>query len=523
MAYELSSKTMWALSTIFIALIVTGTNIVDAQKSCCFSLASSLKTSPDQYQINVTASHVDSKKHNNNYATAISFPQGYIVLGNPSSPFSFLDCTVNQQISTSQYECQEQAEQDQYCTDLAAINDDSNSISLGPLGTWPKYAIIICGVILGLALVGACYLIYRRKVTAHDHKDTSVTPGSSDKRVDSIFNPSSLLRNEADNDDDDPPPEQLQKNTLIWIGNVTNDSHAIPKPNNHDSVKIIDMNYGLDNRKSNDHKRRVSGTTKKDSIHDSHSSTKLSKSSSVNDVQIHRQENIVSIKVVKRVEPHQENIVQDRIDRSRSHRSTKHELQREYSSRTKQLQREYSSRTKRDDRNDHSYDQDLVGNSQDLNLAISTREKKSRQEKPTKRENSDHDSDISSGDKSPLAFIALNKNLRTDASNILTQEDDDDRPLESILNARRSDTDDLRTSLSKRQSNNDHLTSEPDLGRNYYDSVLDEMLDASDYQDSERNSHKDSEEEYPIGEILERKRSEISSDDEVPIGVLKSR
>ncbi|CAJ0823255.1 7839_t:CDS:2, partial [Entrophospora sp. SA101] len=162
--------------------------------SCCYSLSSELKQPPDLFLLNLTASHVSSKKNNNIYIAQIGLPPKYIVQDNPSSPLSFVHCQKTVKTGTLEpvYECEsrdkeiffiqilvkfpqesnngttnmqlpdvnvtifgDRCEQRAVCQDLASLNENQNSdkISLGPMGTWPKYSVIIGGCILGLALV----------------------------------------------------------------------------------------------------------------------------------------------------------------------------------------------------------------------------------------------------------------------------------------------------------------------------------------------------------------------------------
>ncbi|CAJ0648502.1 16053_t:CDS:2 [Entrophospora sp. SA101] len=207
--------------------------VVDAGGLCCYSTSAELKQAPNLYLLNITASHVNSKKYNNKYIAKFGLPQGYLAQGDPSSPISYVHCLRNSNAGPV-YECEsrdnefffvqllvqfpkvspqtsqpnllesetdipdpinqnqtitqniendngtnqvelpvvnvyifgDKCEQRTVCGDLASSseNQDSDKISLGPFGTWPKYAIIIGGCILGLGLVGALYLVYRRNV-----------------------------------------------------------------------------------------------------------------------------------------------------------------------------------------------------------------------------------------------------------------------------------------------------------------------------------------------------------------------
>ncbi|CAG8712649.1 2500_t:CDS:2, partial [Acaulospora morrowiae] len=591
MTCEPSLKSIWIFLNIFIALIMTGINIVDAgAQSCCFSLVSTIQSSPNQYLLNVTASHIDAKKYNNDYVAAISFPQGYVVQGNPSSPYSLADCTL-QQTSPPQYQCSEHVngvffiqftvqtpklaansspsasviifkdncQQERFCTDLTAANENnSDTISLGPLGRWPKYAIIICAVILSLALVGACYLIYRRK-TGNSYKDTSVTPGYNDKGANSIFSPRSLLRGGA-NDYDEPMPEP-PKNTLVQFGNVTNDSEPSVKnrvkskskstndfvdrqsdslkkslsrrskgskneknytsemynrsnlaPEDHSPSVVIDMNYGVDvhdKRKSGDHKKRVSAN-KKDSTKDFYSPDLSRSTSSRSRDNGTKNEKYETRKESMHQHRRRSNSLSREYDDERKSRGISKTTSRKYRSkssdrehtRSRELTHGHSMRAKRSDHNDQEIRnshrvKDSFEKSQDLSrsstrakkLSSSATERKGIEREGTHRNNSDNDSTTSS-----------------------------DTPASDRL----PNTGGSRAPVNKRQSNGgSRLMDGSESGRNY-DSVLDEMLGFSDYQGSD-SSRKGGEEEYRNDRESEEKINENSSDDDVPVGILRSK
>ena len=104
------------------------------------------------------------------FALSQNVPGELMYLGKPIDPLCFFNIeSKNDALNLSDtkvYIFGDKCERRSICIDLAASNEDQNSdkISLGPLGTWPKYAIIIGGCILGLALLGALYLVYRRNV-----------------------------------------------------------------------------------------------------------------------------------------------------------------------------------------------------------------------------------------------------------------------------------------------------------------------------------------------------------------------
>ncbi|GBC32733.2 hypothetical protein RIR_jg12124.t1 [Rhizophagus irregularis DAOM 181602=DAOM 197198] len=249
-------------------ILIFGFVNVNAEQRCCFSTSSQMSsTSANTYKLNVTASHVDSKKGGNLYYVAISFQPGYSVIGDPYSPFSKVTCTLTSG-AVPQYNCQsrdtktffiefdlsiqptpppnstitassvfifsDKCQNVAFCTDLAEKSEsqDNDKISLGPLGTWPKYAIIIGGVILGITLLVACYLVYRRNRPDDSYRDRSITPGTGYNDKNRIFAPNSLLRN--DGDDDSPPHNEPPKNTLIQFGNVS--AHS---PERSKSVKSV--------------------------------------------------------------------------------------------------------------------------------------------------------------------------------------------------------------------------------------------------------------------------------------------
>ncbi|CAJ0902516.1 13031_t:CDS:2 [Entrophospora sp. SA101] len=251
--------------------------VVDAGGLCCYSTSAELKQAPNLYLLNITASHVNSKKYNNKYIAKFGLPQGYLAQGDPSSPISYVHCLRNSNAGPV-YECEsrdnefffvqllvqfpkvspqtsqpnllesetdipdpinqnqtitqniendngtnqvelpvvnvyifgDKCEQRTVCGDLASSseNQDSDKISLGPFGTWPKYAIIIGGCILGLGLVGALYLVYRRNVgegggfyKKNEKKDSVSSPNlfldseSKIKQLESYINEDEVVRN----------------------------------------------------------------------------------------------------------------------------------------------------------------------------------------------------------------------------------------------------------------------------------------------------------------------------------------
>ncbi|CAB4388457.1 unnamed protein product [Rhizophagus irregularis] len=265
---DLKKASIWKNWIMIALILIFGFVNVNAEQRCCFSTSSQMSsTSANTYKLNVTASHVDSKKGGNLYYVAISFQPGYSVIGDPYSPFSKVTCTLTSG-AVPQYNCQsrdtktffiefdlsiqptpppnstitassvfifsDKCQNVAFCTDLAEKSEsqDNDKISLGPLGTWPKYAIIIGGVILGITLLVACYLVYRRNRPDDSYRDRSITPGNGYNDKNRIFAPNSLLRN--DGDDDSPPHNEPPKNTLIQFGNVS--AHS---PERSKSVKSV--------------------------------------------------------------------------------------------------------------------------------------------------------------------------------------------------------------------------------------------------------------------------------------------
>jgi hypothetical protein len=247
-------------------------------------------TSVNTYKLNLTASHVDSGKAGNLYYVAISFQQGYTVIGDPYSPFSKVTCSLTSG-TVPQYNCQskdsktffiefdlsiqppplpnstitassvfifsDKCQNVAFCTDLAEKHEseDSDKISLGPLGTWPKYAVIIGGVILGITLLVACYLVYRRNRPDDRYKDRSITPGTNydDKNI-RIFSPNSLLRRGGGGDDDSPPPNAPPKNTLLQFGSVNGHSTERTKSVKNRSNQSTTLTTKSSNKKKKEKK-----------------------------------------------------------------------------------------------------------------------------------------------------------------------------------------------------------------------------------------------------------------------------
>ncbi|KAF0533390.1 GTP-binding protein Obg [Gigaspora margarita] len=166
---------------------------------CCFSLGYNDTRSPHSYRVSVNASHVDSRKHNNEYVVMISYPAGYIVQDDPSSPYSYVSCIrknainftyqcdskdkltfyvemtmailqfpANNTLSATVYIFGDQCNQQDDCPDLAALaaisNDDK--VSLGPLGNWSKVGVALFGCALAFLLLIVCFVIIRRNSIA---------------------------------------------------------------------------------------------------------------------------------------------------------------------------------------------------------------------------------------------------------------------------------------------------------------------------------------------------------------------
>ncbi|CAG8521387.1 9782_t:CDS:2 [Paraglomus brasilianum] len=221
---RVSPAARWSL-LILTFIIFAGTNTVTAQ-SCCFSVNSmSTGSNPNvpEYQINITASHKDFKRNNQQYTALISFPPEYLIQGEPSSSSASFKCD---RTTPSSFTCEshfdskfsasfhvsmptailtqptasvtiygDTCEKEQYCSDLT-VSAQSNNISLGPFGTWPKTAVIIAGIVLGSIILIAVYLLYRRSHPASRYLDTSEAPSFPDQGADksgSAFQSGTLL------------------------------------------------------------------------------------------------------------------------------------------------------------------------------------------------------------------------------------------------------------------------------------------------------------------------------------------
>ncbi|CAG8571812.1 7473_t:CDS:2 [Funneliformis caledonium] len=300
---------VWQIWMLIGIIIIYGLVNVNAEQKCCYSTKSALQTGPNLYQLNVTASHVDSRKGNNVYVTAISFPKGYLITAPPFSPFSKVVCTQAQPSGTgtrteelTQYECDsrdratffvvfdlsiqpvpqtnstiapasvfifgDKCQNVAFCTDLAEKKESENSdkISLGPLGTWPKYAIVIGGVVLGISLLAACYLVYKRNRPGDRYRDTTITPSPNhydDKDQNrALFVPNSLLR--SDEGDTPPPSIEPPKNTLIKFGSVT--AHS-PERSNGARIMHLPNQQSSSLTKSSTTKMKKDKRDKKDKNH----------------------------------------------------------------------------------------------------------------------------------------------------------------------------------------------------------------------------------------------------------------
>jgi len=188
------------VALLFFMILLITQHVVDAQ-GCCFSLNYEIIPG-GQYSVNVTAT--DSDVNDQQYKALIQFPSGYTVNPNPTSPFANLSCT--QKAGTS-FECETAnyqlffanfilnlppvppnttperpsaqvtvlgtaCKQQDFCSTLVTPAS-SDKISLGFLGVWPKYVVIIVGVVLGLLLFAIFFYIWRQYNPSDVYRDRS--------------------------------------------------------------------------------------------------------------------------------------------------------------------------------------------------------------------------------------------------------------------------------------------------------------------------------------------------------------
>ncbi|CAG8566555.1 3767_t:CDS:2 [Diversispora eburnea] len=499
-------KSIWVSLTIVITVIMSGLIRIDAANE---------------------PSHVESKEYNNAYVAAITLPDNYQILDVPTNPSSFVDCTKEQD-NPVQYKCDsrdnkiffiqftvysaqpvnssssfrvyifgDQCSQKQFCTDLAIDDSRSGKISLGPLGKWPTYVVIIAAVVLGLVILGVGYLVYRRNSTAP---------------------PSSL-----------PTPRGRPKNTLLNIDGTDN-SEFIPPSNNFDRAKSKKRTRDINTRSydpsdsnsydpSYNNNMKNKGRNSKNKPND-RNQTELDiydVNYNTSDVQRKFSYNTRDSQQMLDLSHPVSLRTRDRLSdesRTKSGGGSRQSAQRSkgtplfppssFPQSTSPPPYELHRSGKSRQVSDQYYDQQSIRDhhrTSDLSNPRENRESRESRSSPrksTKSKKSRKKHDIESD---------------TDSTN---SSSNDNLPLAITVNNLQ------KGGYKQRRSRNSQYTYES--GRNQYDSVLDEMLGTSDYQESqnseknsEKGSQKDREEEYS------NEKPEIISDDEVPIGILRAQ
>ncbi|RIB09656.1 hypothetical protein C2G38_2044144 [Gigaspora rosea] len=272
-------------------------NAVDAQEipRCCFSLGYNATRSPHSYRVSVNASHVDSRKHNNQYVVMISYPAGYIVQDNPSSPYSYVSC-IRKDAANFTYQCDskdkltfyvemtmailqfpadntlsatvyifgDQCNQQDDCPDLAALaasvnNDDK--VSLGPLGNWSKVGVALFGCALAFLLLIVCFVIIRRNSIAtnntkfsnyqldvHEDPPNENSPSNNENDDNNITQMS--LKDNSTNLGESPSYRNLHCST-IEKSSSNNDLNNINHINRSESQRIANIKRSESKRTTN--------------------------------------------------------------------------------------------------------------------------------------------------------------------------------------------------------------------------------------------------------------------------------
>ncbi|CAG8496278.1 5606_t:CDS:2 [Ambispora gerdemannii] len=191
-------------SLFFIGILLL---TVNAQQ-CCYQVVYDILPG-GQTQVNVSGTS-ETAADSNSYHALVQFPADYMIQGEPTSPFDKITCTKQGQ---NGYECDTQnyerffasfiltvpgngaptatgqtqvvapkvaltlfgqsCQQQNFCSDQVAASKNRDSISLGFLGRWPKYVVIIVGVIAGLLLLGGIYYLWKRHNPNNKHHDKS--------------------------------------------------------------------------------------------------------------------------------------------------------------------------------------------------------------------------------------------------------------------------------------------------------------------------------------------------------------
>ncbi|CAG8542911.1 10583_t:CDS:2 [Ambispora leptoticha] len=177
------------------------------RKQCCYQVVYDLLPGA-LYQVNVSGT---SSAGSDSYSALVQFPPEYMIQGDPTSPFATIKCDKQGQ---NGYDCETQGNdrffaeftltipgtgaptaanqspqmvspnvsltlfgqactQKQFCSDLVAASKNGDTVSLGFLGRWPKYVVIIVGTLAGILLLGAFYYLWKRHNPNDKHADRS--------------------------------------------------------------------------------------------------------------------------------------------------------------------------------------------------------------------------------------------------------------------------------------------------------------------------------------------------------------
>ncbi|CAG8731710.1 9203_t:CDS:2 [Cetraspora pellucida] len=206
----------------------------------------------------------------------ISFPSGYIVQDNPSSPYSYVSCLrkddvgyvyrcdskdkttfyVEMTISipqipqndTTVYIFGDQCNLQDVCPDLAALADSAknDTMSLGPFGTWSKVGVVIFICILGFIVLVACFVVVRRNSMANINSRRLDYPDEGDDNLDQF----------SHNENDDNVLTQMPlKDTLTNVERKISHkdkvmhSPTIKKSSNNDDIKRSKSQRTQDDKK----------------------------------------------------------------------------------------------------------------------------------------------------------------------------------------------------------------------------------------------------------------------------------
>ncbi|RUS19031.1 hypothetical protein BC937DRAFT_88052 [Endogone sp. FLAS-F59071] len=228
---------------------VLATTAVNAASICCYETSYN-QFSPNNWQLNFTALHLDASKYGYDFRASIDFPSSYVIEGDPWSPY-VLTCTKeagqDNKVPSNTYDCESTYTQQffsvftltlgqpgvphannftlfgdscDFSNDCAAFMSgnaypaaDTGELYLG-FGTYPTWAVVVVLLAAVIVIVLIMFVILRRMVSKGDpetgggnvvgetRRNMEMEMGSKETPHRSFVN-----RHRAEEDDTDDPSE----------------------------------------------------------------------------------------------------------------------------------------------------------------------------------------------------------------------------------------------------------------------------------------------------------------------------